>query len=166
MKIDTLRKMIIVEAKFNEDQRIHMSKKPVNSVRSVQQLDQPGYKPCGFWYGFGSEWLDWIDSEMPQWRGDYLYEVIVDSSNVLRISNAKEFKAFDRRFSVMLPTKSIDWRAAAKEYAGIEITPYLSQFRMVNEHLWYYGWDIASGCIWDAHAITDLRLLDSPKKAK
>ena len=52
--------------------------------------------------------------------------------------------------------KMIDWPRVASDYAGIEICPYLSSKRMDEDSFWYYGWDVASGCVWDSKGITDL----------
>ena len=41
----------------------------------------------------------------------------------------------------------IDWRKVAKKYDGIEINPMIYELRMMALS-WYYGWDVASGCIW------------------
>jgi len=35
----------------------------------------------------------------------------------------------------------------SKEYDGIEIAPYQWDARL--SLIWYYGWDVASGCIWN-----------------
>lgn len=51
----------------------------------------------------------------------------------------------------------IDWPKVAKRYGGIEITPYIYKARMT--HLWYYGWDVASGCVWLASAVQNIKLL-------
>jgi hypothetical protein len=42
----------------------------------------------------------------------------------------------------------IDWPRLASEFCGIEICPYRGESRMEDFTYWYYGWDIASGCIW------------------
>jgi hypothetical protein len=47
----------------------------------------------------------------------------------------------------------IDWPRVASKYQGIVITPYLWNLRLHNYTQWYYGWDCASGCIWDHKAI-------------
>ncbi len=47
----------------------------------------------------------------------------------------------------------IDWPLLAGiDWDGIEICPYLQEFRRSNSG-WYYGWDVASGCIWDSEAL-------------
>ncbi len=32
--------------------------------------------------------------------------------------------------------------------------------------MWYYGWDCASGVIWDAEAVAELRPTDAPDLTK
>ena len=52
---------------------------------------------------------------------------------------------------------AIDWELIQKEgYGGIEICPYNWGWRSQN---WYYGWDVASGCVWDSSSIQDVVLL-------
>ena len=47
----------------------------------------------------------------------------------------------------------IDWPAVATDYPGLIIAPYQWSCRMSEFTRWYYGWDCASGCIWNADAI-------------
>ena len=47
--------------------------------------------------------------------------------------------------------ESIDWKKVASKYDGIEINPY--QFEARYQYLWYYGWDVASGCIWNLKSV-------------
>jgi len=49
---------------------------------------------------------------------------------------------------------NINWSAVADRYSGIEISPYQWEARDGSETSWYYGWDVASGCIWDPAIIT------------
>ena len=51
----------------------------------------------------------------------------------------------------------IDYKRVGAAYAGIEISPYLYERRYDSMH--YYGWDVASGCIWNEIAIKEIRLL-------
>ena len=54
--------------------------------------------------------------------------------------------------------KMIDWVRVANDYSGIEISPYLYEARM--KHMWYYGWDVASGCIWGSGVIRKFKRLN------
>jgi hypothetical protein len=142
------------ELKLTDDMRIHMSKKPfeLEPRTFVQSVTM---KPSGFWYGFGSEWIDWCRSEMPDWVGKYIYGVDVGKSNVLQITTNLELIQFSREYESKVSDtgyrreagESIDWQKVASKYDGIEINPY--QYEARYELMWYYGWDIASGCVWN-----------------
>lgn len=54
---------------------------------------------------------------------------------------------------------SIAWeKVEADGFYGIEINPYLWQ-RRLDGGMWYYGWDCASGVVWNEKAILDVRLV-------
>jgi len=147
-----------------------MSKLPIKRINVLTARQKMTYKPEGLWYGFGDSWLRWVRSEMPDWEGKYLYKIHVSSSNILQINSATDMKNFHDKYSkseaqrnpasrakpkipkAWGPPELIFWQNVAYDYAGIEITPYLSEFRM--KYTWYYGWDVASGCIWRSSAIT------------
>lgn len=50
----------------------------------------------------------------------------------------------------------LDWAAIGKLYDGIIIAPYLWERRLNGGAMWYYGWDCASGCIWNPRAISEV----------
>ena len=85
----------------------------------------------------------------------------------MRITNDNEFEAFHSKYAEEAvkyrggaPKQySINWSAVAKDYYGIEISPYRPKYRLALGYLWYYGWDVASGCIWNKDAIRGVRLL-------
>jgi hypothetical protein len=49
--------------------------------------------------------------------------------------------------------RSINWAGVAKDYQGVIIAPFVWDRRLHDAYSWYYTWDCASGCIWDAAAI-------------
>jgi hypothetical protein len=124
-----------------------------------------GPKPIGLWYGIGTEWIDWTRSDMPEWEYDNVFEVIINESNVLLINTLDEIKEFndtygveDKRFANIFSDNSyhdIDWSKIAEKYSGVEISPYMWPMR--NELRWYYGWDVASGCIWNSNGIKSIK---------
>ncbi len=59
----------------------------------------------------------------------------------------------------------IYWENIAKNYQGILIPQYIWECRLKNETAWYYPWDCASGCIWDASAISSIDLATKYKAA-
>ena len=158
-------KEIIKELNIPDNMRVHMSKTPI-ALRNVSISQKTDMKPKGLWYGFGNAWLEWVRSEMPDWEGNHIYHVIFpDSKNMLKIKNVLEIMEFTKEYSItndklrdyfgdglaqaygIHQTMYIDWEKVSKKYEGIEIYPYLYNAR--NQLMWYYGWDVASGCVWN-----------------
>lgn len=137
--------------------RIHNTEKAKIIIKSYQQEGNMGFagKPIGLWYGIDHAWRDWCKSEMPNWIFKNNFKVILDLSNILFIKNYLELQEFSSTFTILaqglLGYKIIDWLAISKKYYGIEINPYLWKGR--SEYTWYYGWDVASGCVWNKKAI-------------
>jgi hypothetical protein len=69
------------------------------------------------------------------------------------------YRALDQRFGER--TMMIDWRRVASVYDGIIIAPYQWSRRLDGGARWYYGWDCASGCIWNATAIARVEHLEA-----
>jgi hypothetical protein len=154
---------LLHELKLTDDMRIHMSKKPFELEQRIFN-QKVSMKPGGFWYGFGSEWIDWTRSQKPEWEGKYIYSVDIGNTNVLQINTHMELMQFTREYQansnefgyVREEGAKIDWKKVAGKYGGIEINPYQSEARY--QYMWYYGWDIASGCVWNLSRIK-LKLL-------
>lgn len=139
--------------------RSHMTRKELGHIRDIPVSEQEiEYKPKGFWYDCDGEWKDWVGSNMPRWIGDFEYDVEIDHSHMLVISNLEQMKEFNDRYGIY-PEESedfyedglIDWRRVAGDYWGIEICPYI--IRGKSYFRWYQSWDVASGCVWDSHAV-------------
>lgn len=145
-----------IKQNHNRD-RIHMSKDNVPKVYDTTDKLTIRTKPIGFWYGFGSSWIDWVNSEMPEWNYEHIFKINVNSNRILQINTLDELLEFDKQFSVNNGYKNIDWKRVAKSYNGIEINPY--QYKARFNISWYYGWDVASGCIWNPKAITNIEKL-------
>jgi hypothetical protein len=129
-------------------------------------------KPSGFWVSVESDdedsygWSNWcLDNDFDVAKLANVHEVtLAAGANILRINTAEELRTFTRAWD--LPTyrppklgERINWQGVAELYQGILITPYLWSERLSNEAFWYYGWDCASGCIWDLAAIESIRLV-------
>jgi len=131
-----------------------------NRVYPIKDRDSY-FKPNGLWVSdeddFG--WRAWTTGE--DWGTDSLvYEHLVElwtDANVLLIRNVEELDKFHNAFKARLgpwehgPPRWLDWTKVYPRWQGIIITPYLWERRM--DYMWYYGWDCASGCIWDLSAI-------------
>jgi len=152
-----------VRLKITPDMRIHLSKNPIYKLEKRHYTQRPGDKPDGFWYGFGDEWIDFTETAAPERKGKYVYEVDINGSNVLQIKDYSKIAKFTKEHEYarqIIPGKifSIDWSRIEFKYDGIEINPYIDQARMDDEFLWYYSWDVASGCIWNLEKV-DMNLL-------
>jgi hypothetical protein len=119
-------------------------------------------KPRGTWYSRGEDWVDWMSTEQPDWmeRYKHAYWLDLDYTKILRINNDQKFLAFERKYGGV-DGNGIDWQRVSSLYSGIEIIPYFWKFRM--QHMWYYPWDIASGCVWDSSAIKGYTEIDIPQ---
>ena len=156
---EELRKTLLRE--YEEGARVFRSPKPFTGFRDVGQTGQPDMKPRGLWYSCGSDWDDWCQMEMPEWidGAPHVYKLQVNPSNMLIIRTGEELEAFNEEYGVNgIPF--IDWGAVAQQYDGIEICPYQWDYR--HEFLWYYGWDVASGCIWGSGAFVSAEEIQDP----
>jgi len=150
------------------EEKLFISKEPYTEFRNVAQQTPQSFskKPQGLWYSCGDDWVDWAKYEMPHWieESNYLYEVVL-GDDVLRITNADEFDWLQENFlrPGRFGDEVMDWKAIQDAgYSGIEICPYQSHARMSAD--WYYGWDVASGCIWDSRGIVEVKLLAERSK--
>lgn len=126
-------------------------------------------KPDGLWYASGTQWIDWVEQEMPDWKYKsdtiprqlrHIYKIEITDS-VLQISTEQQFLEFDQQYKTegnMPDTDLIDWPAVASDYSGVEIIPYQGKFR--HSHFWYWGWDVASGCAWNKNGIKSLTFVE------
>jgi len=149
---------------------IHFSKEPVSKVSNTIK-QEVGDKPSGFWVsdeGSNAErgWKGWCNGE--EFNLSYfVYEneiLLNDNANLLFIQTVNELDIFHLKYSEALRgmerwgKNAIDWRKVADDYGGILITPYLYERRFTKGMDWYYGWDCASGCIWNNKIIKDINV--------
>ena len=148
------------------------------SSDKIYDLDKRNYhknhfknpsKPNGIWFSVegGYGWKEWcIDEDFRLESLIYKHDIILKKEcSVIILSNPKDIFDFSDRFqsrhlsketflfSEWTPPSQIDWLKVEEEYQGIIITPYQPECRFSPKSSWYYGWDCASGCIWDINAI-------------
>lgn len=129
--------------------RIHMSQNPF-VLQKRNYVQAPCMKPQGFWYGIGQTWHEWVRSEMPHWMGEFNYEVDLGDSSILIIDSCAGLDKFTKKYG--RGEFFIDWKLVSEKYDGIEIDPY--QWSRRHELMWYYGWDVASGCLWNLRQVS------------
>jgi hypothetical protein len=150
---------------------LHYSKEPLGEVVSrAHQEDH--FKPHGLWVSVGGgedSWLAWCRSE--SFRLECLAvctEIILKpDANVLWLKTCGEIDAFTAKYdevpqslrgsSLNYRGRFIAWERVAAAHQGIIIAPYQWHRRLHDGSGWYYGWDCASGCIWNADAIAEVR---------
>lgn len=160
---------------MSEERRlIHYSTEYITEVRSVDQAPLDGAsrvdKPRGLWVSAegDNDWPSWCRSQ--DFRVDGLSHptqiLLKPDAKVLRINGSAELIRFHEAYSTVAPWAkkmqtpdfsrryAVRWLDLAQEYQGIIIAPYVWEQRL--EMPWYYGWDCASGCIWDAQAVAEL----------
>ena len=121
---------------------------------------QGSYKPIGLWVSVGDAWRDWCEAEQFHMESlEYVSEVtLADDADILRMGTGEELDDFTDRYGDGQYGDLIAWDEVARHHQGIIIDPYVWERRL--ELSWYYGWDCASGCIWDAAAIEEIKVLE------
>ena len=139
----------------------HFSHKPFTLNRD-EKYDVVGWnplKPDGLWLSDESDrgWKDWCEGcdfqmENLAHRADFE----IDLSNILHIPTREALYQFHKDFRGKgeMNLSLIDWARVKSKYGGIIVTPYQSTLHLAVDFLWYYGWDCASGCVWDLSALS------------
>lgn len=144
----------------------HYSDKPVVLDRACRYESSGAYKPPGLWVSVPGEddWPAWCRAE------DFCVEklavahrvTLAAEANVLLLTTAKELDAFATKFGhvpehmrqLSFKYAEIDWAAVARSWQGLVIAPYQHSRRFTYH--WYYGWDCASGVLWDLRAVASV----------
>jgi hypothetical protein len=153
---------------------VHFSAEPFAGMRYQRQPDCDD-KPAGLWVSIGGEdgWWEFCHENKYALKTlRHEYEVTLTSeARILRLSSAPELDTFSeewrpepdwtdpiqRKYHHTLA--KIDWSRVARYYQGIIIAPYIWERRLTRHTRWYYGFDFASGCIWDAAVVESIRLV-------
>lgn len=122
-------------------------------------------KPDGLWVSVGPDWQRWCDAEsfrqdaltrryVVQLPDDYRALVInsADGMDAFTLAHGRAYPFLATAFRDHPPSDVIDWPTVSEQYDGVIIAPY--QYRRRLELMWYYGWDCASGCLWNLKGVT------------
>ena len=146
--------------------KIHNSKR--DKLVIINRVQNNDYKPVGLWYGIDNEWLNWCKSEMPNWIHPYNYVLELNKAKMVIITNLAQFDQFHNEYKRSILGSRyicyIDWERVALKYGGIEINPYLWERRLPVECIWYYGWDCASGCIWNKEVVLKIKKISKKRR--
>jgi hypothetical protein len=117
-------------------------------------------KPKGLWYACGFDWVEWCEGENFRLEGiKHKFVLDIDFSDILVLDNNEKILDFSKKYGS--DTKHeyvmINWKKVSEDYSGLEICPYSWGLRM--KLMWYYGWDVASGCIWNKDVVININKL-------
>lgn len=146
---------------------LHYSEKKLRFSRRHKYEDGGAYKPLGFWVSVEGEldWREWCKAE--SFRNIdrcYIYEtVLAPAANILRIDNLRDIDLLHRRLCEGHDARGFraDWAGVMREHDGLIIAPY--QWPRRHQFMWYYGWDCASGVVWNLKAIASVTLVSLPQ---
>jgi len=151
--------------------RLHTTDHNLSLVDIYHKSQIVSSKPSGLWYGIADSWINWCLSEDFGGIHEYIYDVVIDENKILTIDNIPDFEKFEKdHYDIPGWAKhlhpnwnfnrqffdSMNYSRVAENFGGIEISPYQWDKRLKS--MWYYGWDCASGCIWNPDAIKSLNL--------
>lgn len=147
-----------------------------------QSGDKDQIKPKGLWFSYDgddtwhekcvTEWHAWCHLN-DFWKDRYihLYEIVVHKdANILHFQNMMDVVTFFEMNDYWYDDDKlkennlfiIDWRKLAEDYDGFQAPNYVRDIEMFNlhvSHLWYYGLDAPSGCIWNIDAIKNIKFI-------
>ncbi len=157
----------------------HYSKDPIheldlNFYKNSEKFQNFFPKPIGFWVSVedfedDQTWKSGCEAENFQLEGlDYKYLInLKDGAKIINLQTSYEIIDFGIKYRKNKPTENagaydyiyeIKWSEVMKIADGIIIAPYDWSLRLKLITTWYYGWDCASGCIWNLDAIDTLTL--------
>lgn len=119
------------------------------------------------WYAVGTEWLDFVREVLPDREHVHHYHLTLDRARIRVLGTVDELEAFTREYSSGdLADSRIVWPRVVSDFAalgigGIEVAPYHFNFRGRSSS-WYYGWDAASGVIWEDSVLLASTLIPRP----
>lgn len=151
---------------------IHYTDKRFILDPHLQYVQAVDFKPQRLWVSVGDDWQRWCEGEAfhPEALVHRYRIHVPSSSRLLRLETAEALDRFTIEHGrALLPdvlagrpaADHIDWPTVAGEYDGIVIAPY--QWSRRFDLFWYYGWDCASGCLWNLKGVTMRRF---PRKGR
>ena len=104
----------IIKDKWVYIKNIQYSNKPSGGLWSIEYTPNEEFK---------SAWLEWFDSEMPDWAKNYgvLFELKKDAK-VYTIDSYKDLENIYNKYPIENKTKVIDYEKVSKEYDAIILT--------------------------------------------
>lgn len=160
--------------------RYKYNSKP-NLVLNSKRIYQTGlgFKPNGFWYGYGKDWEKFLMDEWKNFRkkNPYKYNISIPTKyyttkltdmgkdKILVLDSLKNIDAFMDKYSSEYKGQDnvlyiiTDWKKVSNDFSGIEIRK-LPDSKILNKintktgllekkYMWLRMLDGPSGCIWN-----------------
>jgi hypothetical protein len=151
--------------------RLHNTDSIEISLNKKYSQKDTDFKPRGLWYAIDNEWLEWCLDNMSHWIKENVFELEIDISKIIVISNKTELNNFIKKFTEVKYEclETINWNLVKEEYNGIEIVNYnhlkynIGYQSFHNFPTWFYGWDVSGGCIWNLSIIKDIKKYETNK---
>ena len=169
--VDILKEMAVskeVYGQIKPTDRIVMSHEEEIVPRDVAQSPSNSFKPRGLWYAIGTDWIDWVRNNAPEWETDHAFKLELDDSKILHLGKDMSYAEFEQLFGAdFFPSNYGDYKSASNikwwkvkaydggKYSGIEIKDPWGDIGS-----WLRTWDISSGCIWRADAVKGITKLN------
>lgn len=137
---------------------IHLSPKKIKEIVSPKNLGT-SFKPQGcLWFGCGSTWETWIESEgfQPKSPYKYKYEATLNMKKLLVLKTVADIKAFSERYAT--PDLGIQWNKVRKESGKDGIYIVNGSLKTARKmYPWYSTFDVCSVGVWNKDAVVSMR---------
>jgi hypothetical protein len=109
------------------------------------------------WNGRGSDWTDWVEYNMEEWKTSKGILIQIQSSvKLYTISNSKDYEKLYDAYGIKPSSSSfgsLDWERISKKYDGVWVeNPYA--------HKDLYGWDVESTAWFNMKVLKPLKVVD------
>jgi len=140
------------------------------SVKYQQVGHETSFKPTGLWYSLDNEWVEWCESNMPEWVKPNHHILHLEESRLCVINSLNSLSEFEDEFLIRENSHFefwfVDWEKVTKKFSGIEIRNYYkmkasSSFSEYRKRMWFHGLDVNGGCIWDLSCVKGSELVRS-----
>lgn len=163
-----------VEARGGGVKRVHYSRFEELAPRDTPQVGSSD-KPSGIWYACDERWELFVAQGEMYGKDDpdsfynrrkptmeHKFLLTLDMSKMLVLDSEYKVENFTHTYvdRSMSRYNLIDWKRVAERYSGVECCPYFRELR--EYYMWYVGWDVPSGCVWDAGAVQKVEKLSQP----
>lgn len=131
-------------------------------------------KPTGLWASVPGphDWPAYLSEHGIPQRPHRIRIDLVPDARILTLPSAEAVLAFGVEHALrkmwttpIPPGEAIDWDRVEARWQGIVIAPFQATLRTDPRCRWYFGWDCACACIWDAGAILRTTTIDDATAA-